>query len=146
MVQRNTGPSAPVTWVTTAQPLRGAYVSALGGEVPWLDDVMTHPDAKDAYWRGASSAESAKRPRVHIGGENAWRNLDGRPAAAVSPWFPGSALRGPADEPDRPPGSLPGAVFPVVEADHLRIARGTQAAERPRQPSEGAGRGLRASR
>ncbi|MEU6181433.1 CocE/NonD family hydrolase [Streptomyces coeruleorubidus] len=50
--------------VTTAQPLRGAYLSALGSEVPWLDDVMTHPDAKDAYWRGASLAESAERLRV----------------------------------------------------------------------------------
>lgn len=50
--------------VTTARPLRGAYVSAMGGEVPWLDDVMTHPDAKDAYWRGASMAQSAERLRV----------------------------------------------------------------------------------
>ncbi|MFF8289016.1 CocE/NonD family hydrolase [Streptomyces sp. NPDC016309] len=47
--------------VTTAQPLRGAYASALGGEVPWLDDVMTHPDAEDAYWRGASLARVAGR-------------------------------------------------------------------------------------
>ncbi|MEU1853415.1 CocE/NonD family hydrolase [Streptomyces sp. NPDC019990] len=50
--------------VTTAQPLRGAYASALGGEVPWLGDVMTHPDAKDAYWRGASLAQVAERLSV----------------------------------------------------------------------------------
>ncbi|WP_398689844.1 CocE/NonD family hydrolase [Streptomyces atratus] len=50
--------------VITARPLRGAYVSALGGEVPWLDAVMTHPDPKDTFWRGASSAESAERLRV----------------------------------------------------------------------------------
>ncbi|MGW3511152.1 CocE/NonD family hydrolase C-terminal non-catalytic domain-containing protein [Streptomyces sp. NPDC000994] len=37
------------------QPLSGAYVSALGGEVPWLDEVMTHPDADDACRRGAGS-------------------------------------------------------------------------------------------
>ncbi|MDT0461489.1 CocE/NonD family hydrolase [Streptomyces gibsoniae] len=49
--------------VTTARPLRGAYVPALGGEVPWLDEVMTHPDARDAYWRGAS-AQAAERLRV----------------------------------------------------------------------------------
>ncbi|MCX5199333.1 CocE/NonD family hydrolase [Streptomyces sp. NBC_00249] len=50
--------------VTTAQPLRGAHASALGGEVPWLDDVMTHPDAEDAYWHGASLGEVAERHSV----------------------------------------------------------------------------------
>ncbi|MFJ6722925.1 CocE/NonD family hydrolase [Streptomyces sp. NPDC091259] len=50
--------------ITTAQPLRGAYASALGSEPPWLDDVMAHPDARDAYWRGASLAEAAERLRV----------------------------------------------------------------------------------
>lgn len=49
---------------TTAQPLRGAHVSALGGAVPWLDDVMSHPDAEDAYWRGASLAAVAERLKV----------------------------------------------------------------------------------
>lgn len=50
--------------VITARPLRGAYVPALGGEVPWLDAVMTHPDPEDTFWHGASSAESAERLRV----------------------------------------------------------------------------------
>ncbi|MFB7787730.1 CocE/NonD family hydrolase [Streptomyces vinaceus] len=50
--------------VTTAKPLRGAYTAALGCEVPWLDEVMTRPDADDPYWRGASQAESARRLRV----------------------------------------------------------------------------------
>ncbi|OKI86857.1 peptidase S15 [Streptomyces sp. CB02414] len=45
--------------VTEARPLRGAYVRAVGGEVPWLDEVMAHPDAKDPYWRGASVAAAA---------------------------------------------------------------------------------------
>ncbi|MPY55758.1 CocE/NonD family hydrolase [Streptomyces spongiae] len=45
--------------ITTARPLRGAHVSALGDEVPWLDDVMTHPDADDPYWHGASLAAAA---------------------------------------------------------------------------------------
>lgn len=49
---------------TTAQPLRGAHVSALGGEVPWLDDVMTHPDAEDPYWHGASLGEVAERHTI----------------------------------------------------------------------------------
>ncbi|MFC9235285.1 CocE/NonD family hydrolase [Streptomyces decoyicus] len=45
--------------ITTARPLRGAYVPALG-EVPWLDGAMTHPDADDPHWHGASVAEAAE--------------------------------------------------------------------------------------
>ncbi|MCF3144421.1 CocE/NonD family hydrolase [Streptomyces platensis] len=44
--------------ITGARPLRRAYESALG-EVPWLDGAMTHPDADDPYWDGASVAEAA---------------------------------------------------------------------------------------
>lgn len=50
--------------VVVAQPLRGAQESALGREVLWLDDVMTHPDAQDPYWQGASVAEAAEKLRV----------------------------------------------------------------------------------
>ncbi|MFJ7158862.1 CocE/NonD family hydrolase [Streptomyces sp. NPDC101118] len=50
--------------VIGARPLRGAYTAALGGEVPWLDDVLTHPDGTDAYWAGASLADVAERLRV----------------------------------------------------------------------------------
>lgn len=46
--------------VTTARPLRGAYASALGGEVPWLDDVMTYPDPDHPYWQGASLGAAAE--------------------------------------------------------------------------------------
>lgn len=56
--------------ITTAQPLRGAYVSALG-EVPWLDGAMTHPDADDPYWHGTSTGKVAERlnvPTALIGG------------------------------------------------------------------------------
>ncbi|MGK5693228.1 CocE/NonD family hydrolase [Streptomyces sp. URMC 128] len=49
--------------IVTARPLRGAYASALG-DVPWLDDVMTHPDAGDPYWDGASLARAAAGLRV----------------------------------------------------------------------------------
>ncbi|MGY1439719.1 CocE/NonD family hydrolase [Streptomyces reniochalinae] len=59
--------------VTATQPLRGAYVSALGDEIPWLDDALTHPDAEDAYWRGASLAQSAERLRV--------------PTALITGWY-----------------------------------------------------------
>lgn len=62
--------------VTTAKPLRGAHVSALGSEPPpWLDDVMTHPDAEDAYWQGASSAQSAERLRVPTALITGWHDV-----------------------------------------------------------------------
>lgn len=50
--------------IVVAEPLRGAYASALGEEVPWLDGVMTHPDPDDPYWDGASLAGAAERLRV----------------------------------------------------------------------------------
>ncbi|MEE1753142.1 CocE/NonD family hydrolase [Streptomyces sp. SP18CS02] len=49
--------------LTMARPLRGAVLSAFG-EVPWLDGVITHPDADDPYWQGASMARAAERPGV----------------------------------------------------------------------------------
>ncbi|MBB4903065.1 hypothetical protein FHS37_007162 [Streptomyces griseostramineus] len=61
--------------VTAAQPLRGAYASALGGEVPWLDDVMTHPDPEDGYWRGASLARAAERSTVPTGLITGWHDV-----------------------------------------------------------------------
>ncbi|MFJ4620863.1 CocE/NonD family hydrolase [Streptomyces sp. NPDC088812] len=94
--------------VTTAQPLRGAYVSALGGEVPWLDDAMTHPDAKDAYWRGASLARVAERLSVPTSLITGWhdvlvdqtfeqydrlRQAGCETALLVGPWTHTSALR-----------------------------------------------------
>ncbi|MEF9903051.1 CocE/NonD family hydrolase [Streptomyces sp. P9-A2] len=61
--------------VTTTRPLRGAYVPALGGEVPWLDDVMTHPDAEDTYWRGASLAQVAERLSVPTSLITGWHDV-----------------------------------------------------------------------
>ncbi|MCX4530499.1 CocE/NonD family hydrolase [Streptomyces sp. NBC_00841] len=94
--------------ITTAQPLRGAYVSALGGEVPWLDDVMTHPDANDPYWLGASPGEAAKRLSVPTGLITGWhdaladqtfeqygrlRRAGCETALLVGPWTHTSALQ-----------------------------------------------------
>lgn len=94
--------------VTTARPLRGAYVSALGSELPWLDDVMTHPDAKAAYWHGASLAESAERLRVPTALVTGWhdaladqtfeqydrmRRAGCETALLVGPWTHTSVLR-----------------------------------------------------
>ncbi|MFI1291415.1 CocE/NonD family hydrolase [Streptomyces sp. NPDC020792] len=94
--------------VTFAQPLRGAYVSALGGEVPWLDDVMTHPDADDAYWRDASPAAAADRLNVPTSLITGWhdalvdqtleqyerlRRSGCRTALLVGPWTHTSALQ-----------------------------------------------------
>ncbi|WP_324788514.1 CocE/NonD family hydrolase [Streptomyces sp. H51] len=94
--------------VTTAQPLRGAYTSALGGEVGWLDEVMTHPDAEDSYWRGASTAASAERLGVPTALITGWhdaladqtfeqyhrmRQAGCETALLVGPWTHTSALR-----------------------------------------------------
>ncbi|MEV5546641.1 CocE/NonD family hydrolase [Streptomyces sp. NPDC052309] len=94
--------------VITAQPLRGAYASALGGEVPWLDDVMTHPDAEDPYWRGASLARAAERLGVPTSLITGWhdtladqtfeqydrlRRAGCETALLVGPWTHTSALQ-----------------------------------------------------
>ncbi|MFT2019986.1 CocE/NonD family hydrolase [Streptomyces sp. 796.1] len=63
--------------VVTARPLRGAHVPALGGEVPWLDDVMTHPDAADPYWHGASLAAVAERLAVPTSLITGWHDVLG---------------------------------------------------------------------
>ncbi|MEV0305746.1 CocE/NonD family hydrolase [Streptomyces prasinus] len=60
---------------TTARPLRGAYVPALGSEVPWLDDVMTHSDPQDPYWHGASSAQAAERLGVPTSLITGWHDV-----------------------------------------------------------------------
>ncbi|GAA2604787.1 CocE/NonD family hydrolase [Streptomyces axinellae] len=91
-----------------ARPLRGAYVPALGGEVPWLDEVMTHPDAEDPYWQGASLAEAAERSAVPVSLITGWhdalvdqtfaqyerlRRAGCETALLVGPWTHASALQ-----------------------------------------------------
>ncbi|WP_436961014.1 CocE/NonD family hydrolase [Streptomyces sp. SudanB182_2057] len=93
--------------VTTARPLRGAYVPALG-EVPWLDDVLAHPDAHDPYWDGASAARPAERLSVPTALLTGWhdvladqtfeqygrlRRAGCETALLVGPWTHTSALR-----------------------------------------------------
>ncbi|MFJ6633228.1 CocE/NonD family hydrolase [Streptomyces sp. NPDC091376] len=94
--------------VITAKPLRGAYASALGDDVPWLDDVMAHPDADDPYWRGASLATVAERLSVPTGLITGWHDALGdqtieqylrlreagcETALLVGPWTHTSALQ-----------------------------------------------------
>ncbi|MFD7629213.1 CocE/NonD family hydrolase [Streptomyces sp. NPDC059851] len=79
---RGTGPFLRATMrlqrrlpaITTARPLRRAYESALG-EVPWLDEVMAHPDADDPYWAGASLAHAADRTTVPTGIITGWHDV-----------------------------------------------------------------------
>ncbi|WP_254642018.1 CocE/NonD family hydrolase [Streptomyces sp. BV129] len=93
--------------VTMARPLRGAHASALGAEVPWLDEVMAHPDAEDPYWDGASAAPS-ERHRVPTGLITGWhdaladqtfeqyarlRRAGCETALLVGPWTHTSALQ-----------------------------------------------------
>ncbi|MFG3198538.1 CocE/NonD family hydrolase [Streptomyces sp. NPDC048208] len=92
---------------TMARPLRGGYASALGTEVPWLDQVMAHPDAGDAYWDGASAAPS-ERLRVPTALITGWhdaladqtfeqyarlRRAGCETALLVGPWTHASALQ-----------------------------------------------------
>jgi len=94
--------------VITAQPLRGAHESALGGEVPWLDGVLTHPDAEDPYWQGASLAEAAERADIPTSLITGWhdalldqtieqygrlRRAGGTTALLVGPWTHTSAVQ-----------------------------------------------------
>ncbi|MFE6779563.1 CocE/NonD family hydrolase [Streptomyces sp. NPDC057702] len=58
-----------------ARPLRGAYAPALGGRVPWLEEVMAHPDRQDPYWRGASLAEVAERHRIPTALITGWHDV-----------------------------------------------------------------------
>ncbi|GAA3169330.1 CocE/NonD family hydrolase [Streptomyces ramulosus] len=90
-----------------ARPLRGAHAAALGGEPPWLDGVMSHPDPEDPYWDGASLAEPAERLRVPTALITGWHDVladqtlaqygrlrrAGCPASLlVGPWTHTSAL------------------------------------------------------
>ncbi|WP_430980967.1 CocE/NonD family hydrolase [Streptomyces luteoverticillatus] len=61
--------------VTTAQPLRGAHISALGDEASWLDDVLAHPDAEDPYWSGARLGKVADRLKVPTALITGWHDV-----------------------------------------------------------------------
>ncbi|MEU3355074.1 CocE/NonD family hydrolase [Streptomyces sp. NPDC037389] len=94
--------------VTTAQPLRGAYIPALGDEASWLDDALTHPDADDPYWSGARLGEVLDRLSVPTGLIAGWhdvladqsfeqyarlRRAGCETALLVGPWTHNSAFR-----------------------------------------------------
>ncbi|MBA2810610.1 CocE/NonD family hydrolase [Streptomyces sp. KM273126] len=94
--------------ITTARPLRGAHASALGGEVPWLDDVMAHADAEHPYWHGASLGAAAEGLSVPTGLITGWsdalvdqtfeqygrlRKAGCETALLVGPWTHTSALQ-----------------------------------------------------
>ncbi|WSQ15362.1 CocE/NonD family hydrolase [Streptomyces sp. NBC_01231] len=94
--------------IVTGKPLRRAYMSALGREVPWLDGVMTHSDADDPYWAGASPGEAAERLSVPTSLITGWhdalvdqtfeqygrlRQAGCETALLVGPWTHTSALQ-----------------------------------------------------
>ncbi|WP_190111360.1 CocE/NonD family hydrolase [Streptomyces cinnamoneus] len=60
--------------ITTARPLRRAHVAALG-EVPWLDEVMAHPDADDPFWSGTRVGEAADRLNVPTALITGWHDI-----------------------------------------------------------------------
>ncbi|MBO0654254.1 CocE/NonD family hydrolase [Streptomyces triculaminicus] len=59
--------------ITTARPLRGAQASVVG-DVPWLDDAMTHADADDPHWLGTSMGQAAERLDVPTGLITGWHD------------------------------------------------------------------------
>ncbi|MEW2349266.1 CocE/NonD family hydrolase [Streptomyces sp. NPDC006684] len=94
--------------VLRARPLRGAAVTALGSDALWLDEVLSHPDAEDAYWDGASLAPVADRLDVPTALVTGWhdalsdqtlaqyrrlRAAGCETALLVGPWTHASALR-----------------------------------------------------
>lgn len=94
--------------ITGARPLRSGHLTTLAQEVPWLDDVLTHPDAEDPYWRGASTADAAERLTVPTSLVTGWhdtladqtfaqydrlRRAGCRTALLVGPWTHTSALQ-----------------------------------------------------
>ncbi|MFI0975474.1 CocE/NonD family hydrolase [Streptomyces sp. NPDC021093] len=60
--------------IVAARPLRGAYEPALG-ELPWLDDMMTHPAPDAPYWEGASLADVAGRVTVPTSLVAGWHDI-----------------------------------------------------------------------
>ncbi|WP_166024479.1 CocE/NonD family hydrolase [Streptomyces chilikensis] len=50
--------------IAAAWPMRPAWRRALGEEARWLDDALSHPDADDPYWDGASPEGAADGSRV----------------------------------------------------------------------------------
>ncbi|MFJ2272678.1 CocE/NonD family hydrolase [Streptomyces sp. NPDC087866] len=94
--------------VLAARPLRGAYAGALGAEVPWLDEVLSHPDPDDPYWAGTSQAGAADRAAVPTALITGWhdvlvdqsfeqygrlRRAGGEVSLLVGPWTHTSALQ-----------------------------------------------------
>lgn len=94
--------------VTTARPLRGAYLSALGDEASWLDDALAHPDADDPYWSGARLGEVPDRLKVPTALITGWhdvladqtldqyarlRRAGGETSLLVGPWTHNSAFQ-----------------------------------------------------
>ncbi|MGW1979605.1 CocE/NonD family hydrolase [Streptomyces sp. NPDC001889] len=59
---------------TRALPARDGLAAGLGAEVPWLDEAVTHPDADDPYWSGASVLSAADGPGVPTALVTGWHD------------------------------------------------------------------------
>ncbi|GAU66520.1 hydrolase [Streptomyces sp. NBRC 110611] len=94
--------------IAGAQPLRGSYVSAIGAEMAWLDEVLTHSDPDDPYWNGLDLGGVAERLRVPTSLITGWhdaladqtleqygrlRRAGCETALLVGPWTHTSALQ-----------------------------------------------------
>ncbi|MFD7664331.1 CocE/NonD family hydrolase [Streptomyces sp. NPDC059788] len=60
---------------TRSLPLGDAYVPALGGRVPFLDEVMACSDPDDAYWQGADAGVAAGHLSVPTSLVTGWHDV-----------------------------------------------------------------------
>ncbi|MEU5544766.1 CocE/NonD family hydrolase [Streptomyces sioyaensis] len=50
--------------ISRTLPLGEVYAAGLGGRVPYLEEVMAHPDPADPHWHGADAGVAAERLTV----------------------------------------------------------------------------------
>ncbi|WP_372478745.1 CocE/NonD family hydrolase [Streptomyces albireticuli] len=61
--------------ITRKLPLRESVRPGLGGGIPWLDEVMAHPDPDAPYWKGACTADVADRATVPTALISGWHDV-----------------------------------------------------------------------
>ncbi|WP_336049625.1 CocE/NonD family hydrolase [Streptomyces sp. CA2R101] len=61
--------------ITRTLPLGTAYVSGLGGRVPFLEEAMARPEPEDAHWHGADLGSVAENLRVPTSLITGWHDV-----------------------------------------------------------------------
>ncbi|MGW0932624.1 CocE/NonD family hydrolase [Streptomyces sp. NPDC002644] len=94
--------------ITRAWPLGRAWQDVLGEEGGWLDEILTHPDADDPFWEGASLGGLPAASGTPVALTTGWhdalvdqtfeeyarlRAAGSEVSLLVGPWTHGSALQ-----------------------------------------------------